>query len=131
MWVTYWLFTAFYLWITSAVVIRLWKRLYRRSMTLIYMIYDMIYIYIYIIYYIIYTYMIYDIYIYYVILYIYIYIYIIYIIYIYIYIYRYVAVFKEHWKTIKTFCDIGKKYNLKPTTIKECKLSWKRWGGDC
>ena len=131
MWVTYWLFTAFYLWITSAVVIRLWKRLYRRSMTLIYMIYDMIYIYIYISYTILYIhiwYMIY-IYIYYVILYIYIYIYIIYIIY--IYIYRYVAVFKEHWKTIKTFCDIGKKYNLKPTTIKECKLSWKRWGGDC
>ena len=73
--------------------------------------------------------MIYDIYIYIMLYYIYTYIYIIYIIY--IYIYRYVAVFKEHWKTIKTFCDIGKEYNLKPTTIKECKLSWKRWGGDC
>ena len=32
---------------------------------------------------------------------------------------------------IKTFYNIGKKYNLKPQIVKGCKLSWKRWGGDC
>ena len=32
---------------------------------------------------------------------------------------------------IKTFYDIEKNYNLKSPTIKGCKLSWKRWGGDC